>query len=68
MLGSSILAGYATGVFDDIKKTANRFNEVRCRIEPDSKAHDFYKQYVDYYKFLLQDTKDIFINLEKVKG
>ena len=67
VLGSSILAGYATGVFDDIKNTADRFNEVKYRIEPDKKAHDFYKQYVDYYKFLLQNSKDIFMKLEKVK-
>ena len=68
VLGSSILAGYATGVFDDLKNPSDRFNEVKYRIEPDKKTHDFYSQYVDYYKFLLQNTEKIFEELEKVKG
>ncbi len=68
VLGSSILAGYATGVFDDLKNTADRFNEVRYRIEPDAEKHNFYKQYVNYYKFLLEDTKNIFADMEKVRG
>jgi len=68
VLGSSILAGYATGVFDDLKNTADRFNEVKYRIEPDKKTRDFYQQYVNYYKFLLQNTNNIFIDLEKVEG
>ncbi|MFZ3086262.1 MAG: FGGY-family carbohydrate kinase, partial [Candidatus Hydromicrobium sp.] len=68
VLGSSILAGYATGVFNDLKNTADRFNEVEYRIEPDRKAHNFYQQYVDYYKLLLHNTKNIFTDLEKVEG
>ena len=68
VLGSSILAGYATGVFNDLKDTADRFNEVKYIIEPDRKAHNFYQQYVDYYKLLLHNTKNIFTDLEKVEG
>jgi xylulokinase len=68
VLGSSILAGYATGVFDDLKKTADRFNKVKYSVTPDKKIHNFYTQYVNYYKFLLDNTKDIYTNLEKLKG
>lgn len=68
VLGSSILAGYATAVFNDLKNTADRFNEVEYRIEPDMEMHDFYLQYVDYYKLLLHNTKNIFTDLEKVEG
>ena len=68
VLGSSILAGYATGIFNDLKNTADRFNEVEYRIEPDMEMHDFYLQYVNYYKLLLCNTKNIFIGLEKLKG
>jgi len=68
VLGSSILAGHATGVFKDMKETADRFNEVKYRIEPDMEMHDFYRQYVDYYRSLLDSTKGIFTDLEKLKG
>jgi len=68
VLGSSILAGYATGVFDDLKNPADKFNKVKYKIIPDEKLHNFYQQYVDYYKSLLNNTKDIFTSLEKIKG
>lgn len=68
VLGSSILAGYATGVFDDLKSTADRFSKVKYSVTPNKKMHDFYRQYVNYYKFLLDNTKDIFTNLEELKG
>ena len=68
VLGSSILAGYSTGLFKDLNNTADRFNEVEYIIEPDMEIHDFYKQYVDYYKLLLCNIKNIFIDLEKLKG
>ena len=51
-----------------MKETADRFNEVKYRIEPDMKMHDFYQQYVDYYRSLMDNTKSIFTDLEKVKG
>ena len=68
VLGSSILAGYATGVFKDLKNTADRFNKVEYRIEPDIKMYEFYKQYVNYYKLLLNDINNIFKRLENIKG
>jgi xylulokinase len=68
VLGSSILAGYAAGVFDDLKSTADRFNEVKHRIEPDKEMQKFYGQYVSYYKFLLQNVDTLFEELEKVKS
>ncbi len=67
VLGSSILAGYATGVFDDLRKTADSFNKVEYSIAHDKKKHDFYRQYVNYNKFLLDNAKEIFVNLEKLK-
>lgn len=66
VLGSSILAGYATGVFKDLKNTADRFNKVEYRIEPDIEKYKFYQQYVNYYKFLLDNTNNIFKGLENI--
>ncbi len=68
VLGSSIIAGYATGVFEDLKNTAERFNKVKYKIEPDKILHEFYQQYVNYYRFLLDNTKNIFKDLENIKG
>lgn len=67
VFGSSILAGYATGIYKDLKNIADKFNKIEYRIEPDIKIYEFYQQYVNYYKFLLEETKSIFKNLESLK-
>ena len=56
VLGSAIVAGYAVGVFDDLKTTARRFVEATERIEPRPEHHRFYQPYVEQYIALLSET------------
>jgi xylulokinase len=56
VLGSAIIAGYAVGVFDDLKATARRFVEATERIEPRPEYHRFYRPYVAQYIGLLSET------------
>ncbi len=67
VFGSAILAGYATGIFKDLKNTPEQFNSIQYRIEPDMETHRFYRPYINYYKFLMEDIKKIFKNLENIK-
>ncbi len=60
VLGSAILAGYATGVFPDLKKTADDFNKVSNIIKPDRKLNNYYKNFVEYYSVLLNESEKIF--------
>lgn len=66
VLGSAILAGYATGVFSDMRKTADKFNEISYIVNPDSKKHKFYKPYVDFYASLLKEAGLLFERLNKL--
>ena len=55
VLGSAIVAGYAVGIFDDLKATAKGFVEPISRTEPRPKHHAHYRPLVDLY-FSLFDT------------
>jgi xylulokinase len=63
VLGSAIVAGYAVGVFDDLKATARRFVEVGRRIEPRPEHNRFYRSYVEHYGALLSETAPFFRRL-----
>jgi len=49
VLGSAMVAGYAVGVFDDLKATAKRFVEPISRVEPRAEYHAYYRPLVDLY-------------------
>jgi xylulokinase len=63
VLGSAIVAGYAVGVFDDLKATARRFVETTDRIEPRPEHHRFYQAYVEQYITLLSETAPFYQRL-----
>jgi len=63
VLGSAIVAGYAVGVFDDLKATARRFVETTDRIEPRPEHHRFYQSYVEQYVALLSETAPFYRRL-----
>lgn len=63
VLGSAILAGYSTGVFLDMRRTADKFNEILYTINPDNEKHEFYKKYVNFYSSLLKDGGLLFNRL-----
>jgi xylulokinase len=63
VLGSAIVAGYAVGVFDDLKATARRFVETTDRIEPRPDYHRFYQAYVEQYITLLSETAPFYRRL-----
>lgn len=56
VLGAAIVAGYAVGVFDDLKATSRRFVETAERIEPRPEHHRFYQPYIEQYIDLLRQT------------
>ncbi|MCL4385455.1 MAG: FGGY family carbohydrate kinase [Actinobacteria bacterium] len=66
VLGSAILAGFATGIFTDLKNTANKFNEINYILEPQEQIVDLYKKYSSFYEELLQDTNLIFKKLKNL--
>jgi xylulokinase len=63
VLGAAIVAGYAVGVFDDLKATARRFVETTARIEPRLAYHRFYQPYVEQYIALLSETAPFYRRL-----
>ncbi|MGQ9786160.1 MAG: xylulose kinase, partial [Anaerolineae bacterium] len=61
--GAAILAGYAVGVFDDLKATARQFVQETARIEPRVEYHTFYQPFVELYASLLSDWDKVFHQL-----
>ena len=60
VLGSAILAGYAVGVFDDLKETARRFTATTERIEPRPAWHEYYQPLVRLYASLFDTLRATF--------
>jgi xylulokinase len=67
VLGCAILAGYATGVFDDLSETAKNFVKVGKRFEPDMKNHLIYQPLIQQYANLFEVVKPIFDSLAAIK-
>ena len=65
--GDAILAGVATGVFDDFG-IAREKAEYVDRIEPDKKRHEKYMEYFRIYKDIYEHVKDDYKNLAKLTG
>jgi len=66
VLGSAILAGYAVGVFDDLKATAKRFVQPTGRIEPRPAYHAFYQPLVEAYVSLFDTLRETYQELTKI--
>jgi xylulokinase len=64
--GSAILAGYASGIFSDLRSIADEFNQVKYIINPDLEKHEFYKGYVRFYSDLLNDLEPLFTKLNNL--
>ncbi len=66
VMGAAIVAGYAAGVFDDIKATAKSFVQPTTRFEPRPEYHQFYRPLAELYASLLTDTVSIFQRLADI--
>jgi xylulokinase len=60
VLGAGIVAGYAAGVFSDLKATARQFVHPTARVEPRLEYHEFYKPLADAYADLIATTRPLF--------
>jgi xylulokinase len=65
--GDAILAGVATGVFDDFS-VAREWVEVVDPMEPDPAVHAHYQQYFELYRRLYAHVKDDFGQLAALRG
>jgi xylulokinase len=67
VLGSAIVAGYAVGVFTDLKATARGFAvDPASRVEPRAEYHEYYKPLADLYAALITDMKPLFQRLSEI--
>ncbi|NIN69764.1 MAG: xylulose kinase [Anaerolineae bacterium] len=66
VLGSAIIAGYAVGVFDELKATAKRFVEPISHVEPRSEYHAHYRPLVDLYISLFDTLRPIYQKLARL--
>ncbi len=63
VLGSAIVAGYAAGVFGDLKEAACRFVSSTHRTEPRPEYHEFYKPLAQEYASLFDTLRGTFHTL-----
>ena len=66
VMGAAIVAGYAAGVFPDIKGTAKSWVQPTNRIEPRPEYFAFYQPLAELYADLLTETRPTFQRLAEV--
>ncbi len=66
VLGSAIVAGYAVGVFDDLKATAQSFVEATDRIDPRPEYHEFYQPLAQTYVSLIETLRQTYQGLSQL--
>jgi len=65
--GDAILAGVATGVFNDFSITRRKAERID-RLEPDSSNHSLYMDYFALYKSLYEHVKDDYKSLAEIRN
>jgi xylulokinase len=63
VIGSSMIAGYAVGVYKDLKKTAKQLVSEVSRIYPNRDNHERYKSYMHDYERIFDCIKPIWNSL-----
>lgn len=64
MLGTAIIGGCAVGIFDDMKRTAERFTRIAARTEPNKENYGIYRKYVDLYASSFDRLRPIYEELD----
>jgi ribulokinase len=64
--GDAILAGVATGVFEDFSVAKNWVEYVEP-MEPSQENHALYMEYFDLYKKIYEHVKDDFKELARLR-
>ncbi len=64
--GAAMLAGYAVGLFGDLKATARRWVQETSRVEPRPEYHEYYKPFVEIYARLLTDLGWLYGGLAEI--
>ncbi len=60
ILGGAIIAGYAVGIFDDLKETSKQFVDKRKEYQPRDEYSEFYQQYAETYINLIDDLENTY--------
>ncbi len=66
-LGAAIIGGFAAGIFDDIRQTAERFVRVKTRFEPDMGNHAAYQPYARLYASAYDTLRPIYEELARLR-
>ena len=61
--GSAMLAGYAAGIYPDLKKEAKKHVNITRRFMPDASVHEVYQPKVSLYKESVTALHDIYRKL-----
>jgi xylulokinase len=65
-LGSAIIAGYASGIFKDVKKVISDILKVKETIYPQEGADKKYLGYIDIYKNLFAALKESYRKISEI--
>ncbi|WP_406676969.1 hypothetical protein [Moorella sp. ACPs] len=65
-LGSAILAGYAAGIYQDLKAVAQHVSRPGRRYEVDLKLHQFYRPYSQLYAEVFASLAPVYTRLVKL--
>ncbi len=65
LLGTAIIAGSGTGIFDDIEKTAKNFAKVKKTIKYNKKQKEKYLKMSSIYLKFIKNNMEIFSELNK---
>jgi xylulokinase len=66
-LGAAIIGGKAVGIFKDMQKTAQEFNKTTDVIQPRSKQHIYYQDYINAYDLLFHNLKEVYRRLKELR-
>jgi xylulokinase len=66
-IGCAIIAGYAVGVFDDIRDAADQLAPTADLIQPRAEHRDIYDSLVDAYRRVFDDLRPTYARLTAIR-
>ncbi len=58
-MGLALLAGYASGIFDNLDDAARQWTQTGQKTEPDPQVYELYRERLNRYQAYIQSINDI---------
>ena len=65
LIGSAVIAGVGTGIFEDYREPVLSTRKVQRRVEPEMKYKELYREQTETYLHLIEAVSEVYKRKER---